>query len=378
MKTAIGAMTMTIAIAVASSASAADYGAKGSAPTTTSTLPAGFGGATGGKLVVPTAAGTYPLIIASHGFSATSANQVGWAEHFASYGFVVAAPDFPSTFSPDSAKNRDIIKALVAMLPTAETPAKGRIDITRIGLEGHSAGGLATTLAAADLKPRATILFDPVDRDDLGKKAHATLCAPVLSIFANGSSCNNSAGWRAFVLDTKGPVTTMKVTGSTHCDGENADRGIACASFCGGGASPARQVFYARYATAFFLDHLKGDAAARATLAATALKAASGLEDVVVKDAPSCVTTETDAGTDAAVADAVAPDGSPLDSAVEDSATASDGSVTTDGAVNADTGAPEDTTAADSGCGCRVPAAPSRAGAVSALALALLALRRRR
>ena len=51
---------------------AADYGAKGTEAATTSTLPAGTGGATGGKVVVPSGAGPWPILVASHGFSASA------------------------------------------------------------------------------------------------------------------------------------------------------------------------------------------------------------------------------------------------------------------------------------------------------------------
>lgn len=374
-------MRQLIAIAVltiTSKSLAADFATKGPVATTTSALPAGFAGATGGKLVVPTPPGKYPLVIASHGWSASSANQLGWAEHFASYGLVVVVPDFPSPFMPDAAKNRDIIKAIVEKIATATDKA----DVTRLALEGHSAGGLATTLAAASLKPRATVLFDPVDNGDVGKAAHATLCAPVLSIFANASSCNNSAAWFAFRSDVKGPLVSFRVKGSTHCDGENADRGVACGSFCGGAADKGRQSYYAKYATAFLLRELKGDADAAALIPAAASDTA--LEAHVVKDAPSCGDTgpsdaaPSDASPgDASTSDASTTDGSTTDASTSDASTPSDAAVTDDAGATADATANADDANADAaGCTCSTPTRTTSGS--GALLLALFMLRRRR
>jgi pimeloyl-ACP methyl ester carboxylesterase len=290
------ALTLTLALVCsASRAHAADYGAKGTEATTTTALAAGTGGATGGKLVVPNGAGPYPLIVASHGFSASSDNQVGWAEHFASHGFVVVAPDFPNTFSPNHAANGGIVEALVGAVATAVPKA----DKTRVGLEGHSAGGLATTLAAAKIKPRAVVLFDPVDANAAGKTAYGTLCSPVLSIFSNPGACNSNGDWKTFATTSPGSVILGNLVNSTHCDGENAPRGL-CGIGCGGGAVPARQTVLARYATAFFLAKLKGDTAAAATLDPATLSADTALANTAAKTGISCpdTGTGTDGGTD--------------------------------------------------------------------------------
>jgi pimeloyl-ACP methyl ester carboxylesterase len=352
-------------VATYSSNALADYASKGPIATTTTSLPSGFAGATGGKLVVPTAAGKYPLVIASHGWSASSANQVGWAELFGSYGFVVVAPDFPSPFMPDHNKNRDIIKAIVTSIASATDKA----DTTKIALEGHSAGGLATTLAAASIKPNATILFDPVDNADAGKAAHATLCGPVLSIFANGSSCNNSAGWFAYRTSAIGPLISFRVKGSTHCDGENADRGVACGSFCGGGADKTRQGVYGRYATAFLLRELKGDADAAKFLAG--VNGDTALESAVTQDKPSC-TAAMDAGTDAVVVEDTA-------TSVEDTAiVVSDTAPVEDTRVAPADGAPQGAPSESApGCTCSTSRRANHNGWVTLFAFLALRLRAR-
>ena len=267
----------------------ADYSDPGPLTTTTSALAPDAGGAPSGDLVVPDGPGPYPLIVASHGWSAAAEQQLGWAQHFASYGFVVAVPSFPDTIMPNAETDQGIIRGLLAYYgdPATASPAQGKVDRSRVGLEGHSAGGLATTIASAAVKPRATVLFDPVDANDAGAAAYATICSPVLGIFANPSSCNNDSEWSSFKTTSLGPQILFSVVGSTHCDGENTPRSL-CGGVCGGAADAQRQLEYARYATAFFLAELTGDGNARAALSQSALAADTKISGVIVTNAPSC------------------------------------------------------------------------------------------
>jgi dienelactone hydrolase len=325
------------------------------------------------QIASPTAAGPYPLIVASHGFSAGGDNQIGWARHFASWGFVVAVPSFPSPFSPDHAVNAGIIGDLVASL-TGANAAANKVKPGPFGLEGHSAGGLATALAAAKISPSAVVLFDPVDAADAGKAAYASMCAPVLAIFAGPSSCNNQAGWRAFAKDTKSELISFGVKGSTHCDGENAPRGL-CGTFCGGAASPARQEAYAHYATALFLAKLAGDARGVTALADAAVTADADLEGAV-RAAATCVAAP---GQDAGVPPS---DGGTASSSSGGSSGATPPGATPGGSSGSDAGDPAaEGGPSDAGCGCKsaVTRADS-AGLVAGLSglLALVAAGRRR
>ncbi len=388
-------------------ARAVDYGAKGAIPSTTTDLPSGTAGTTGSKLVVPAGAGPFPVLVASHGFSAAPANQLGWAEHFASYGFVVAVPAFPSPFNPNTATNAAVIEAMVAYARANVASA----DPTRFGLEGHSAGGLATTVAAAKLSPQAVVLFDPVDRNNDGKTAYGTLCSPVLALFAQAGVCNNQAGWRAFASTTPGPLVAANVVGATHCDGENAARGLCALGCLSAGADTARQRVHAHYATAFFLARLQGDAAAEAELTSAALAANAALASPVVRAGTPCAVSPVDAGADVVVPPVDAgSDGGPASDAgstsdagpIDDAGPARDS-----GPVPAPDGAapppsptippgppagPVDSGPAASptpavegdleggGCGCHTPARRADAGAIALLALVAGALvsRRRR
>lgn len=314
------------------------------------------------RLVAPAApGGPYPLVVASHGFSASGDNQLGWARHFASWGFVVAVPSFPSPLAPDTAKNAAVIEALVTELQGPRAAAEN-VAGGPFGLEGHSAGGLATTVAALKLAPGATVLFDPVDRNAEGKAAYAKLCSPVLAVFAGASACNNQAEWRAFATSTTGALLAFDVKGSTHCDGENDARAL-CGGFCGGAANPQRQAVYAHYATAFLLAHLTKDAAATAALADATVDADAEL-DAVARAATTCAKPAADAG--------AAPDAGSPPGALDAGGGGAQPSAPAEGAAPA-------AGRSDAGCGCRsAPLGRDRFAALGSLVLLALLVARRR
>jgi dienelactone hydrolase len=287
---AVGLAGLAVSLCATRAQALPDYSQPGPLSYATSALATDDGGVQGGDLVVPNGSGPYPLLVASHGWSATSAQQLGWAEHFATYGFVVVVPTFPNTLDPDATADANIIAEQIALYtnPATSSPAQGLVDPARVGVEGHSAGGLASTLAAYQLHLGATVLFDPVDANDAGRAAYASLCGPVLALFADPSSCNNEAEWSSFATDTTATSTTFHVVGSTHCDGEDPDRGELCGLVCNGVAEATRQAVYARYATAFFLANLNGDPVAASALAPIALAADTTIATITSASGTSC------------------------------------------------------------------------------------------
>lgn len=277
------------AICAFSPVASAAYSDVGPEAVTTTDLPASTdGGATGGSLVVPNGAGPYPLLVTTHGFSGSSANQLGWAQHFASYGFVVVVPTLPNSFSPNEDVDAAIIEGLAATYsdPPSGSPAFGKVDGTKIGIEGHSAGGLATTMASSVINPQATVLFDPVDNGGVGVGDVPKVCSPLLEIFADPSSCNNSEGWDGAKAVSKGDQIQFHVVGASHCDGENAIQ-AGCTAVCGA-SSTARQNEFASYATAFFLAYLKDDASAKTAITAATISADGALSNASVRAGTNC------------------------------------------------------------------------------------------
>ncbi len=372
-------MVLTTLLVLEGRARAQDYADAGAFAVDTSTADAGGAPV---ELVVPQGTGPFPLIIASHGWSATNAQQLGWAQHFASWGFVVVSPSFPNTFSPDANVDSAIIEALVTTYASAATdsPARGKVDATRIGLEGHSAGGLASTLAATVVAPGAMVLFDPVDSADAGRSAYATACTPMLGIFADPSSCNDQEEWSTFATDTTAPLVMFHVVGSSHCDGENADRGAACGIVCGGNADPTRQAVYARYATAFFLAKLKGDGNAAALLVDTALASDPAITSAAVQAGNGCATVVEPDGGVITVTDGSTPIANPSPTPTS-TPTASPTSTSPPTSTPPANGSSPSTTTSEpsstSGCGCTLAGASTN-GSPFALGFAALALAHRR
>lgn len=103
------------------------------------------------------AAGPYPLVILSPGF-AMSASSYGWlAEHLASHGFVVLAPEHDEQMNPETGLWQGVVKrpqeiqdvfAYVAAQVQPGGTLAGLVDAETVAVMGHSYGGY-TALAAA-------------------------------------------------------------------------------------------------------------------------------------------------------------------------------------------------------------------------------------
>ncbi|TPV95402.1 MAG: hypothetical protein B7733_10395 [Myxococcales bacterium FL481] len=101
------------------------------------------------------AKGPYPLVVLSHGFALNAAWYSHLSEHFASYGFIVAAPEHAEHDwfqNATSVIQRPIdIKHTIDYVTRASAPGgpfAGLVDLDHIAVVGHSFGGY-TALAAA-------------------------------------------------------------------------------------------------------------------------------------------------------------------------------------------------------------------------------------
>ena len=103
----------------------------------------------------PDSAGPYPLVVLSSGFAITPVSYAWLAEHLASYGMVVVAPQHEETLDPRNLWRAAIdrvedIASTRAYLESAALPSgalAGLVDPATVALLGHSYGGY-TALAA--------------------------------------------------------------------------------------------------------------------------------------------------------------------------------------------------------------------------------------
>jgi len=109
---------------------------------------------------LPAAAGSFPLVLFSHGAASYRLQSTFLTTHLASWGFVVMSPDFLERglqnlggTAPSPPKSNDTVLSATVDLANSLAdapggPLQGRIDTTKIYPIGHSAGGGASTAFA--------------------------------------------------------------------------------------------------------------------------------------------------------------------------------------------------------------------------------------
>lgn len=102
---------------------------------------------------LPAADGRFPLVLFAHGFSGFRDQSTVLTTHLASWGFVVAAPDYlerglgaalgqrPAVPRADLEVSRSTVDLLKAEDVRPGGPLAGRVSAERVAIFGHSAGG---------------------------------------------------------------------------------------------------------------------------------------------------------------------------------------------------------------------------------------------
>lgn len=198
----------------------------------------------------PESAGPFSVVLLSHGFARGPEHHEGTARQLASLGFLVATPKLPN-FADHAGNGAWLVDELLpaAILESGQ-------DDPPVALMGHSAGGLASLIAAslAGDAVDAYVGLDPVDASGLGSPAARDVRVASLLLHGEGGACNsdaNSTDWRL-----AGDTWHLTVTGATHCDFESDSDGL-CTGFCGG-EDDARRALAIDYASAFVLATLGG------------------------------------------------------------------------------------------------------------------------
>ncbi|MEO9137693.1 MAG: dienelactone hydrolase family protein [Jatrophihabitans sp.] len=117
---------------------------------------------------VPIAAGRFPLVVFTHGYSGFRTQSTFLTTHLASWGFVVAAPELidndltaviGGSKAPGTSADIAEVKATISLLAKENSATKGdfagHVDMSHIAAVGHSLGGAVSEgVAASD--PRVT------------------------------------------------------------------------------------------------------------------------------------------------------------------------------------------------------------------------------
>jgi dienelactone hydrolase len=199
-------------------------------------------GAADVDLYWPDSAEPVPLVIVAHGFMRRRRNMSGWGRHLASEGSVAAVPDLPAR--SDHVRTGRFISDLQAYFCASESWSR-RIDPSRVGLMGFSAGGLATLLSAAgNPSPAIWVGLDPVDHGGAGADAAPRLKCRAVVLTAKPSACNAHGNARDIIAALP-HCEHIRVAGAVHVDAEWPTDRIAEA-ICGRSTEERRGEFRRR------------------------------------------------------------------------------------------------------------------------------------
>jgi predicted dienelactone hydrolase len=177
------------------------------------------------------AAAPCALVIFAHGLSGMRKQSASFCRHLASRGYVVASPDFPlSKFTAPGGANvaavleqpRDVsfvIDRLLAASTSSGDRLHGAVDHDRIGMSGHSLGGLTSLLVAygakRDWRVKAIVPFAApgwfVPRDLSG-----TTRVPAMVVGGTKDLVVNPGSIRAGYEAASSPKWFVEIAGAEH------------------------------------------------------------------------------------------------------------------------------------------------------------------
>jgi hypothetical protein len=199
-----------------------DYRLTGPYPTTASTITVTASCSASADLFTPTTEGDWPRIFLSHGFMRGPTQMVGWAEHLASWGMEVVVPTLchASIVDTDHAQNG-----------TDLTEFNNALGGGPVVYAGHSAGGLASLIAASqDDDAVGLIGLDLTDADGLGASSASGVGVPTYALVGEPNACNASGNGVDTVRATP-EVTIVRIAEADHCDFEN-ETDWMCTTLC--------------------------------------------------------------------------------------------------------------------------------------------------
>ncbi|CAI9107770.1 OLC1v1007208C1 [Oldenlandia corymbosa var. corymbosa] len=120
-------------------------------------------------IVAPTEEGSFPVLLFLHGYMCANTVYTQLLQHIASHGFVIVAPQLYTSMFTKLAQEIADVAAVTSWMSTelqSVLPEAVKIDLTKVGLVGHSRGGnaafcLALGKAESSLHFSALMGIDP-------------------------------------------------------------------------------------------------------------------------------------------------------------------------------------------------------------------------
>ena len=206
--------------------------------------------------------GPFPAVSFGHGFLQKPSRYAETLRHLASWGFVVIASESEVGLSPDHQQLAlDMIAALDFLEQGAGDPASwlhGHVDVESFGVSGHSMGGGASILAAAeDRRIHAVANLAAAETRPSAVDAMARLEAPVHFIVGSQDAIVPPTSTRRMYQAGGPPKIFTSIVGGWHCGFESDPFPVGCDR----GDMPRQEqlAITAHLLTAFFLVHLAED-----------------------------------------------------------------------------------------------------------------------
>ncbi|GAA1532914.1 dienelactone hydrolase [Actinomadura kijaniata] len=209
----------------------------------------------------PVAAGRFPVVSFGHGFVQSVTTYSSTTSHLASWGLIVVAPKSQGGLFPShSAFALDLNAALswaVAQDTTAGSRLAGHVRTDRLALSGHSMGGGASILAAAQ-NPAVTTVANlaAAETNPSAVSAAARVAAPMQLVGGTNDTIVPLSNQQNMYNAKPAPKQLRAIVGGFHC-GFIDSSGFGCDS---GQITRAAQLSITRRVlTAWFLYYLRGD-----------------------------------------------------------------------------------------------------------------------